>query len=185
MCFGWATPLLPIQLLWVNLVTDSLPAIALGLDPSEKDIMERKPENSKKSMFSDGMGARIALEGCMIGMLALLAFGIGHIYFDIGEQHIIGRTMAFAVLSISQLVHAFNMRTEHSIFTISLFSNLYLVGAFLIGTALQAGVIMIPALSTIFKVQPLEPFQWAIVAALTFVPIIVVELEKWKDNKIK
>ena len=176
MCFGWATPLLPIQLLWVNLVTDSLPAIALGLDPSEKDIMERKPENSKKSMFSDGMGARIALEGCMIGMLALLAFGIGHIYFDIGEQHIIGRTMAFAVLSISQLVHAFNMRTEHSIFTISLFSNLYLVGAFLIGTALQAGVIMIPALSTIFKVQPLEPFQWAIVAALTFVPIIVVEL---------
>ncbi len=185
MCFGWATPLLPIQLLWVNLVTDSLPAIALGLDPSEKDIMERKPENSKKSMFSDGMGTRIALEGCMIGMLALLAFGIGHIYFDVGEQHIIGRTMAFAVLSISQLVHAFNMRTKHSIFTISLFSNIYLVGAFLIGTALQVGVITIPALSTIFKVQPLEPFQWMIVAFLTFVPIIVVELEKWKENKIK
>lgn len=185
MCFGWATPLLPIQLLWVNLVTDSLPAIALGLDPSEKDIMERKPENSKKSMFSDGMGTRIALEGCMIGMLALLAFGIGHIYFDVGEQHIIGRTMAFAVLSISQLVHAFNMRTKHSIFTISLFSNIYLIGAFLIGTVLQVGVITIPALSTIFKVQPLEPFQWMIVAFLTFVPIIVVELEKWKENKIK
>ncbi len=182
MCFGWSTPLLPIQLLWVNLVTDSLPAIALGLDPSDKDIMERKPENSKKSMFSDGMGVRIALEGCMIGMLALLAFAIGHIYFDEAEQHIVGRTMAFAVLSISQLVHAFNMRTEHSIFTISLFSNVYLVGAFLIGTILQASVIMVPALSTIFKVKQLEPVQWGIVALLAFVPIVVVELEKWKDR---
>lgn len=182
MCFGWATPLLPIQLLWVNLVTDSLPAIALGLDPSEKDIMERKPENSKKSMFSDGMGSRIALEGCMIGMLALLAFAIGHIYFDEAEQHIVGRTMAFAVLSISQLVHAFNMRTEHSIFSISLFSNMYLVGAFLIGVLLQAGVIMIPALSTIFKVQCLNTVEWGIVAILVFVPIVVVELEKWKDR---
>lgn len=182
MCFGWATPLLPIQLLWVNLVTDSLPAIALGLDPSEKDIMERKPENSKKSMFSDGMGSRIALEGCMIGMLALLAFAIGHIYFDEAEQHIVGRTMAFAVLSISQLVHAFNMRTEHSIFSISLFSNMYLVGAFLIGVLLQAGVIMIPALSTIFKVQCLNTVEWGIVGILVFVPIVVVELEKWKDR---
>lgn len=182
MCFGWSTPLLPIQLLWVNLVTDSLPAIALGLDPSDKDIMERKPESSKKSMFSDGMGVRIALEGCMIGMLALLAFAVGHVYFDEAEQHIIGRTMAFAVLSISQLVHAFNMRTEHSIFTISIFSNIYLVGAFLIGTILQAGVIMVPALSTIFKVKQLEPIQWGIVALLVFIPIIVVELEKWKDR---
>ncbi len=182
MCFGWATPLLPIQLLWVNLVTDSLPAIALGLDPSEKDIMERKPENSKKNMFSDGMGSRIALEGCMIGMLALLAFAIGHIYFDKAEQHIIGRTMAFAVLSISQLIHAFNMRTEHSIFSISLFSNLYLVGAFLIGVLLQTGVIMIPVLSTIFKVQCLNIVEWGIVALLAFIPIVVVELEKWKDR---
>ena len=182
MCFGWATPLLPIQLLWVNLVTDSLPAIALGLDPSDEDIMERKPESSKKSMFADGMGGRIALEGCMIGMLALIAFGIGHIYFDVAEQHIIGRTMAFAVLSISQLVHAFNMRTEHSLFSIPLFGNVYLVGAFVIGVAMQAGVIMIPVLSNIFKVQPLETMQWGIVALLAFVPIVVVELEKWKDR---
>ncbi len=182
MCFGWATPLLPIQLLWVNLVTDSLPAIALGLDAAEKDIMSRKPENSKKSMFSGGMGSRIALEGCMIGMLALLAFAIGHVYFDKEQQHIIGRTMAFAVLSISQLVHAFNMRTEHSIFTISICSNVYLIGAFFIGVALQAGVIMIPALAAVFKVQPLENVQWAIVAILSFVPIVVVELEKYKDR---
>ncbi len=128
------------------------------------------------------MGSRIALEGCMIGMLALLAFAIGHIYFDKAEQHIIGRTMAFAVLSISQLIHAFNMRTEHSIFSISLFSNLYLVGAFLIGVLLQTGVIMIPVLSTIFKVQCLNIVEWGIVALLAFIPIVVVELEKWKDR---
>ena len=90
--------------------------------------------------------------------------------------------MAFAVLSISQLVHAFNMRTEHSIFSISLFSNLYLVGAFLIGVLLQAGVIMIPVLSTIFKVQCLNIVEWGIVALLAFIPIVVVELEKWKDR---
>lgn len=182
MCFGWATPLLPIQLLWVNLVTDSLPAIALGVDPIEKDIMQRKPQKGETSLFSGGVGERIALEGCMIGMLALLAFGIGHIYFDQENGHRIGRTMAFAVLSISQLVHAFNMRTEHSIFSISLFSNRYLVGAFLIGTLLQVGVIMLPQVSTIFQVQPLNGMQWAIVAGMSIVPIFVVELEKWKDR---
>lgn len=182
MCFGWATPLLPIQLLWVNLVTDSLPAIALGLDPAEKDIMERKPQKGEKSLFSGGMGERIALEGCMIGMLALIAFAIGHIYFDLEKGHVIGRTMAFAVLSISQLVHAFNMRTEHSIFSISLFSNLYLVGAFIIGLCLQVGVIMLPQICRIFQVCPLNTFQWGIVAGLTIVPIFVVELEKWKDR---
>ncbi len=185
MCFGWATPLLPIQLLWVNLVTDSLPAIALGVDPVETDIMQRKPQKGETSLFSGGMGERIALEGCMIGMLALLAFGIGHIYFDQEKGHIIGRTMAFAVLSISQLVHAFNMRTEHSIFSISLFSNVYLVGAFLIGVILQVGVIMLPGISTIFQVHPLNGLQWCIVAGMTLIPIIVVELEKWKDRILK
>ncbi len=185
MCFGWATPLLPIQLLWVNLVTDSLPAIALGLDPAEKDIMERKPLRTEKNMFSGGMGERIALEGCMIGMLALIAFGIGHLYFDVGEQHLVGRTMAFAVLSISQLVHAFNMRTEHTIFSISLFSNQYLIGAFVIGVCLQAGVIMVPSLAAVFKVQALNMEQWGIVAGMTLVPVVVVELEKWKDRVLR
>lgn len=178
MLFGWSTPLLPIQLLWVNLVTDSLPAIALGMDPAEKDAMLQPPVNSKESLFAGGMGQRIALEGCMIGLLALLAFGIGHIYFDVGESHLVGRTMAFAVLSISELIHAFNMRSEHSLFTISLGSNHYLIGALLIGIVLQASVIMLPSLAKIFLVTPLSPFQWGIVAFLSFVPILVVELEK-------
>lgn len=181
MCFGWATPLLPIQLLWVNLVTDSLPAIALGVDPGDGDIMKRPPRRDT-SLFSGGMGSRIALEGMMIGMLALLAFGIGHIYFDGEKTYTIGRTMAFAVLSLSQLVHAFNMRTEHSLFRISLGSNPVLLGAFFIGCVLQIGVIMIEPLAAVFKVCPLRPTEWFIVAALALTPLPVVELEKWKDR---
>ena len=181
MVLGWATPLLPIQLLWVNLVTDSLPAIALGLDPAEKDIMERPPRKDT-SLFGGGMGSRIAVEGMMIGMLALIAFGIGHIYFDGGKEYITGRTMAFAVLSLSQLVHAFNMRTEHSLTQISLSSNPFLVGAFFVGCILQVGVIMAGSLAAVFKVCPLGWMEWMIVAGLALVPLPVVELEKWKDR---
>lgn len=183
MFLGWATPLLPIQLLWVNLVTDSLPAIALGLDPAEEDIMERQPRKDT-TLFGGGMGSRIAVEGMMIGMLALLAFGIGHIYFDGGKEYVTGRTMAFAVLSLSQLVHAFNMRTEHSLTQISLGSNPFLVGAFFVGCFLQVGVIMLEPFARVFKVCPLTLTEWMIVAGLALVPLPVVELEKWKDRLI-
>lgn len=178
MVFGWSTPLLPIHLLWVNLITDSLPAIALGLDRPEENVMEASPVSTDKSLFSGGLGYRIAYEGFMIGILALTAFGIGHKYFDTGEIHNISRTMAFAVLSISQLVHAFNMRTEGSIFKIHILSNRYLCLAFLVGIAMQASVIMIPFLSEIFSVTPLNMEQWAIVMGLSFVPVIFVEFEK-------
>lgn len=183
MVFGWNTPLLPIQLLWVNLVTDSLPAIALGLDPTSPEIMKEKPQKANKSLFADGLGERIALEGCMIGMLALIAFAIGHVYFDKEVGYLYGRTMAFAVLSISQLVHAFNMRSEGSIFKIHLLSNKFLVGAFLVGVGLQAGVIMIPSLAKLFLVSPLSIQQWGIVAILCFIPIFIVELEKYSWKK--
>ena len=177
MCFGWATPLLPIQLLWVNLVTDSLPAIALGVDPADADSMEQPPRKGN-SLFSDGLASRIALEGAMIGMLALLAFGIGHIYFDEEKAYITGRTMAFAVLSLSQLVHAFNMRSEHSLFRISPLGNPMLLLAFFIGCLMQVGVIMVLPLAEIFKVCPLNGTEWLIVAALALAPLPIVELEK-------
>lgn len=184
MVFGWSTPLLPIQLLWVNLVTDSLPAIALGVDPADPNIMEEKPQKANQSLFANGLGERIALEGCMIGLLALIAFAIGHIYFDKELGHIYGRTMAFAVLSISQLVHAFNMRSERSIFKIHILSNKFLVGAFLVGLILQVSVIMIAPLAKIFLVTPLGLAQWGIIAILCIMPIIVVELEKlsWRTK---
>ena len=100
---------MPIHLLWVNLVTDSLPAIALGLDTASDDLMDKKPINGKQSLFGEGLWFRIAVEGVMIGMLAILAFGIGIVYFDKPNEILIGRTMAFTTLSVSQLVHAFNI----------------------------------------------------------------------------
>lgn len=178
MCFGFSLPLLPIQLLWVNLVTDSLPAIALGMEPPEPDAMREKPKPADESLFAGGMGVRILLEGCMIGMLALTAFAIGHKVFDTDGSHIIGRTMAFAVLSISQLVHAFNMKSEKSLFHTGIMSNKALIASFAAGLAMQVGVIMLPALTRVFKVQSLSAVQWLVVALLSLVPVLVVELEK-------
>lgn len=178
MLLGWVAPLLPIQLLWVNLVTDSLPAIALGMEPAEENIMERPPRKNTGSLFGDGLGGRILLEGVMIGVLALLAFGIGHVYFDQENGYAVGRTMAFAVLSLSQLVHAFNMRGEGSLGKLPFCSNKWLLMAFVVGVALQCVVIMMPPLAGIFQVVPLNGEQWLLTAALALAPLPLVELEK-------
>lgn len=185
MVLGWAAPLLPIQLLWVNLVTDSLPAIALGMEPAEENIMERPPRKNTGSLFGDGLGGRILLEGVMIGVLALLAFGIGHVYFDQKDGYAVGRTMAFAVLSLSQLVHAFNMRGEGSLGKLPFCSNKWLLMAFVVGVALQCVVIMMPPLAGIFQVVPLNGEQWLLTAALALAPLPLVELEKaiWRPKQ--
>ncbi len=180
---GFRTPLLAIHLLWVNLVTDSFPAIALGLDPVSDDIMEGMPRKENAGLFSKVMWFRILFEGMMIGMLALVAFGIGHVFFDGNDSAATGRTMAFAVLSISQLVHAFNMRSDKSIFTIDLLANKYLVGSLLAGVIMQVCVIMIEPLAKLFKVVPLNPIQWFITALLCIAPIGVVELEKFLNKE--
>lgn len=173
--FGWSSPLTAIQLLWVNLVTDSLPAIALGLDAPEEDIMTKKPRSPKKSLFADGLWTVIVIEGLMIGALALLAFSIGtNIMGDITT----GRTMAFAVLSLSQLVHAFNMRSEHSVIKAGLFKNPYLVLSFITGLILEVSVISCPPLASVFEVVPLGIGGWLIVAVLSLMPLLIVELQK-------
>lgn len=177
--FSGYTPLLAIQLLWVNLVTDSLPAIALGIDPPDKNIMQEKPRERDKSLFADGLWFTIVLEGAMIGALALLAFVIGMIRFDIVNA----RTMAFSTLSISQLVHAFNMRSEHSLFSVGVFSNKYLLGAFFCGLLLQCSVVSVKPLATMFKVIPLGFSQWVIVALLSFAPLVIVEFQKFVSNR--
>ena len=180
---GFRTPLLAIHLLWVNLVTDSFPAIALGLDPVSDDIMEGMPRKENAGLFSKVMWFRILFEGMMIGMLALVAFGIGNVFFDEIDGISTGRTMAFAVLSLSQLVHAFNMRSDKSIFTIDLLANKYLVGSLLAGVIMQVCVIMIEPLAKLFKVVPLNPIQWFITALLCIAPIGVVELEKFLNKE--
>ena len=109
---GLKSPLLAIHLLWINLVTDSLPAIALGLEPPDKEIMNRKPQNSKKGIFADGLWGKIFVEGAMIGMLNLVAFTIGNSFYSLET----GRTMAFVSLGLLELVHCFNIKSEQSIF---------------------------------------------------------------------
>ena len=164
--FGLPSPLLAVQLLWVNLVTDSLPAIALGVDPPAKDIMEKPPIPPNQGMFSGGLGIKIVLEGMMIGALSLIAYLIGD------------RTMAFAVLGLSQLFHAFNMRSSRSLLQIGVFTNKKLCLSFLVCAFLQVAVISVPTLAGIFRVTPMNAIQWVITFALSICPIVIVELQK-------
>lgn len=173
------SPLLAIQLLWVNLVTDSLPALALGVEPIPGDIMNRKPVKPSESIFSGGMGYNIIVEGCLIGSLSLLGYSIGRLWFDVDPASpLIGRTMAFAILSLSQIVHTFNMRSSSSVFQAGLFANPRLVLAAAVCIFLQASVILFQPLAVIFKTAVLTGFQWLIVVLLSLVPLAVVELEK-------
>ena len=171
--FSGVPPLSAIELLWVNLVTDSLPAIALGLDPSDEKIMEG--ESKTKKLFSGGLWSAIVAEGLMIGALALLAYSVGKNVFG---NIITGQTMAFAVLAISQLVHAFNMRSEGSVIKAGIFRNKYLVLSFFAGLLLEISVISIPPLAGVFGVMPLTAAQWGIVAALSAAPLVIVEGQK-------
>ena len=175
------SPLLAIHLLWVNLVTDSFPALALGVEPVSPDIMSEPPQKDS-SLFSRAIWRRIIVEGCYIGIISLLAFTIGTIFFDSTKEPIIGRTMAFAVLSLAQLTHSFNMKSEKSIFEYGIFSNLKLVYSFIFCILLQVSVISIPFLSVIFKTTSLNTVQWLIVAALSISPLVLVEIEKWVDR---
>ena len=145
------SPLLAIQLLWINLVTDSLPAIALGLEPAEKDIMKRKPIDSKKGIFADGLWNKIITEGIMIGMLTLIAFSIGNKYWGLD----VGRTMAFISIGILELVHSFNIKSEKSIFKIGILENKFLIGSFILGIIVQVIVVLMPSLANIFNVVKL------------------------------
>ncbi len=165
---GFSVPLIPVQLLWVNLVTDSLPAVALGVDTVDKNIMEgRRGE--------EGMWNRIILEGIMIGSLALLAFAIGKVcYGDLT----VGRTMSFCTLSISQLVHAFNMRSRRSLLYVNIFDNVYLIGALILGIFLQWLVVEPEFMNSIFGTSALRMSQWLWVMGLSLVPLAVCEAEK-------
>jgi len=177
---GIKSPLLAIQLLWVNLVTDSLPAIALGLEQPEKDIMNKKPRDNKKSLFSDGLWSKIFVEGIMLGMLTLLSFSIGNNLYGVE----VGRTMAFVSLGLLELVHSFNIKSEESIFKVGLFENKYLMGAFILGSLLQILVVIIPTFAEVFKLVPLNSTQWLYTGIISIIPIIVMEIQK-KINEVK
>jgi Ca2+-transporting ATPase len=185
--FFWPVPLLPTQILWINLITDSLPAIALGMDPGDKDVMRKRPRDPKESFFAQGAGFRAILGGTLIGILTLAAFYFG-LYehgYSLNSKAIpedvmtYARTMSFVVLAASQLFYSLTMRNaSKSIFKIGLFTNKYLVGAILIGFILQLGVISIPFLAAAFKVQMLSVGDWGLVILLALIPVAINEIVK-------
>ena len=177
---GFKSPLLAIQLLWVNLVTDSLPAIAIGLEPPEKNIMTRAPVDSKKGIFADGLWNKIIVEGIMLGMLTLIAFSIGNKYYGLE----VGRTMAFVSLGVLELIHSFNIKSEESIFKTGIFENKFLIGSFILGVLIQTIVVIVPTFANIFSLVPLTSMQWLIVAIISILPIPIMEVQK-KVNEIK
>ncbi|NLO08404.1 MAG: cation-translocating P-type ATPase [Clostridiales bacterium] len=191
--FNWPVPLLATHLLWINLITDSLPAISLGVDPGDHDVMKQKPRNPKESFFARGAGVRAVVGGVLIGFLTLAAFyyGLWEHNYPIGQVNVnlenpqylnaltYARTMAFVVLAASQLFYSLSMRnTTKSIFQVGLFKNKYLIGAIITGLALQLLVISIPTLAKAFQVQNLSLKDWGLVFMFALVPLLVNEVIK-------
>ena len=183
---GLKTPLLAIQLLWINLVTDSLPALALAFDPANKDIMQRKPLKTK-GIFTKSMTYRIVYQGIMIGLLTLAAFMIGLATttepiegLTLDQSKIeIGQTMAFMVLALSELTHVFNIRDNtKSLFRTNIFNNMKLIGAIILSAALMLIVLLVPALRTMFSIPMLPVDNILEIVGLVFAPIVIVEIFK-------
>jgi len=173
--FNLGIPLLPIHILWVNLVTDSLPALALSVDPAEKDIMNRKPRNSKKGFMTNGMIWRVIYQGIMIGAIPLVAFLIG-----LHEQDLVlGQTMAFATLMFAQLVHVRNLHSNtKSSLAISPFRNKALIAAIFASAGLALLVLLVPPVRDAFSLTAMDGNHWLVVILLSLVPILVVDLFK-------
>ena len=173
---AWAkTPLLSMQLLWINLVTDSLPAIALGMEAVESDVMDRKPKPKNEGIFAHGLGIRVVLQGMMFAALTLTAFWIGWGGNDANIDA--GRTMAFAVLALCQIVQAYNMRSDRSLFKIGVFTNRTLNLASLASIALVALVLFTPV-GIAFGMVTLPLHMYLIALGLILVPLVVMEIAK-------
>lgn len=187
--FGWAAPLNATHILWVNLITDSFPALALGVDPGDKDVMKHKPRNPKDSLFKGSLFT-LLFNGVLIGILTLIGFVYGVNKYGADtvtlaniannpEALMHAQTIAFVVLSGTQLIHSLNMRSsDKSIFKIGLFSNMYLIYAMVVGIALQMAVIYIPPIARMFNVIPLTLADWGLVIVLSLIPLVINEIIK-------
>ncbi len=174
------SPFLSMQLLWINLVTDSLPAIALGMEPVEKDVMDRKPKPKNEGIFAHGLGIKVVLQGIMFAILSLIGFVLGEKAMGLAG----GQTMAFMVLGLSQTVHAFNMRSEHSLFKIGVFTNSKLNGAVLISVVLMLLVLFSP-LRIAFGLVLLPANLYLVTLGLILVPFVVMEISKGIRHIVK
>ncbi|MDI3257155.1 MAG: cation-translocating P-type ATPase C-terminal domain-containing protein, partial [Kyrpidia sp.] len=168
-------PLVPIQILWVNLVTDGLPAIALGVDPPEEDLMERPPRDVRESIFARGLGFKIMSRGLLIGLASLTVFWL---QWRVGPDELTkARTMAFCTLVMSQLIHVFDCRSlEGGILSRNVFGNPWLVAAVLSSVGLMALVLYAPALQPVFRTVPLGPIDWLTVLVAAAVPTFALNL---------
>lgn len=176
---GLPVPFAPVHLLFINLLTDSLPAIALGLEPHSKEVMKQKPRPMNESILTKQYLLSIGTEGLSIGIMTMAAFLIGYRSGDA----ILASTMAFGTLCTSRLVHGFNCKSSRPVlFTKRFFNNIYLIGAFLIGLVLITGVLVIPGLQGIFKVASLNMGQLLTVYGLALLNLPVVQLLKWIRN---
>ena len=180
--FNLDTPLVATHLLWINLITDSLPAFGLGTEKPEDEIMEEAPRSKDESFFARGLGIDIIWQGAMIGILSLISYCIGNFLVD----HESGQTMAFLTLSTCQLFHAFNIKSHHSIFSKETFNNKFLIFSFILGLTLQIAVTYTPGLNTAFNLVPLDAAHLFISLGFGLVTVIVCEIQKLiRRNKIK
>ncbi|HHW38596.1 MAG TPA: cation-translocating P-type ATPase [Bacillales bacterium] len=192
---GWPAPLTAIHILWINLITDTLPAISLGLDPDDPDVMDQQPRSIKESIFAHGGGMFILLYGILIGFLTLFAFVTGLNYYigapsifsidfsNISKDALVhAQTMAFVTLCITQLFHSLNLRsTKKSLREVGLFTNKFLLSSVFFGIALQAILVNVPVFNNIFGLHVLSLKDWFFVLTLSLVPVIFSELSKaWK-----
>jgi len=172
-------PLLPIQLLWVNVVTDSAPAIALGTEATDPGIMRQPPKPINQNFFDKSMALHMVLEGLIMGAVTLLAFVLGRRALGTGgDDVLLGRTMAFTVLSLVEVFHANSMRSERSLLRVGLFSNRQMNFANLLCCGLQVAVVTVAPLCALFGTVPMSGRQWLVVAGLSLLPSVLIELEK-------
>ena len=179
---GLGNPFIPIQLLWINLVTDSLPAVALGMEAVEKDVMYRKPNPKNESLFARGLGLKIVLNGVLLTITTLVGYVLGALIMKApvtgALNHEAGSTMAFMILAMSQLVQALNMRSSHSLFKVGFFSNKTMNLSLVVCTALTAVVLLIPGVNAVFGMMYVEWWLYLVGLALSLLPILVMEISK-------
>ncbi|MFB6468822.1 calcium-translocating P-type ATPase, PMCA-type [Cytobacillus sp. Hz8] len=190
--FGWPAPLTAIHILWINLITDTIPAISLGLDPDDPDVMKRRPRSIKESIFANQGGAFTIINGILIGIISLFAFITGLAYYSHADSFfsihfdqipinvlVHAQTLTFVTLSVSQLFHAINLRhPKKSMFQVGLFTNKYLLASIFIGVSIQMILVAFPVLNQFFEIVYLTWKDWLFVAVLSILPVLLNELYK-------
>ena len=179
---GLPVPFAPVHLLFINLLTDSLPAIALGMEPHNREVMNEKPRSADESILTKDFLGKVGLEGLVIGAMTMIGFLTG--YHQNGA--LLGSTYAFGTLCLARLFHGFNCKSDHPVlFTKRCFNNKWLQGAFLLGAALITAVLMIPELHIIFKVETLNWIQLGLVYLYAFVSLPIIQFLKWVRIKLR